>query len=317
LKLREKERASKGITWTKEQQSRDDWPRAWKWIEPLFGDVDPKTVQPEQMLELRTVVAGKSEGEAHRVIKVWRALWQRMAGFGYCNKDLDPTFQFANSAPKPRKAVWTEGEAVRLVKQAWRSGYHGLAALLAVAWDTQLSPVDVRRLSANQRRRDIKGSWFEVDRAKTGREALATLSRRSEGVLDAYLAKIGVALVGPVFRNRSGAPYSKDTLGDDFRDIREMVFGRSETRKLADFRRSGTVEAFAGDASPEKVSAKMANTLSQSNFLHATYNPVQLAAVRDADAARRRGRRRLRERTEGETYPAPARLLSKSPKEGT
>ena len=35
--------------------------------------------------------------------------------------------------------------------------------------------------------------------------------------------KLGVELHGEanIFRNRSGAPYSKDTLGDDFRDVRE------------------------------------------------------------------------------------------------
>src|SRR5437899_12352681 len=38
IKLRGAERKNKGIVWTKEQESRDDWPRAWKWIEPVFGD---------------------------------------------------------------------------------------------------------------------------------------------------------------------------------------------------------------------------------------------------------------------------------------
>lgn len=76
MRLREAERKAKGITWTKEQHSRDDWPRAWRWIEPLFGDADPKTVQPEQLIDpdipgLRPLVARKvSETEAHRVIKV-------------------------------------------------------------------------------------------------------------------------------------------------------------------------------------------------------------------------------------------------------
>jgi hypothetical protein len=310
MALREKERKSKGLVWTNEQHSRDDWPRAWRWLEPLFGDADPKLVTPEQMLELRTLVAGKvSEGEAHRLIKVWRALWVRMAGFGYCDLDRDPSFQFTNPAPRPRQAVWAEGEAVRLVKQAWRSGYHGLAALLAVAWDSQLSPVDARRLQAGQRRQDRLGTWFEVDRAKTGRSAFATLTRRSEAALDAYMAELGADLMptATVFRNRSGAPYSKDTLSDDFRAVRTKVFGEKETRKLADFRRSGTIEALAGKASAEDVSAKMANTLSQSNFLHATYAPAQLDQVRDADAARRRGRRRLREQNGAESRPPPVR----------
>ncbi len=311
MRLRETERQARGIVWISEQHSRDDWPRAWKWIGPLFGDCDPNTVTPEQLIGdpanpgepgLRPLVAQKvSESEAHRVIKVWRALWQRMAALKYCHPDHDPSFQFANSAPAPRREVWREGEAVRLVKQAWRASYEGLAALLAVAWDSQLSPVDARKLKGAQRRRDPVGSWFQTDRTKTGRPALATLSRRTEAVLDAYLASLGADPIGsaPVFRNRSGRPYTKDTLGDDFRAVRAMVFGEKENRQLADFRRSGTVEAFAGDAPPEKVSAKMANTLSQSNKLHQTYAPPQLAAVRDADAARRRGRAKLRDAGSG------------------
>jgi hypothetical protein len=100
--------------------------------------------------------------------------------------------------------------------------------------------------------------------------------------------------VAPIFRNRSGRPYSKDTLGDDFRDVRTLVFGEQEKRQLADFRRSGSVEALAGDVAPEKLSSKMANSLSQSNRLQKTYAPVQLAAVRDADASRKLGRAKLK-----------------------
>ena len=153
IRLRQTERANKGVTWTGEQRSRDDWPRAWKWIEPFFGDCDPKTVTPELLIGdptkgivgLRPLVAARvSEGEAHRVIKVWRALWKKMAVFGYCEADRDPSRAFANSAPQPRQALWNEGEAARLVRRAWQGGYRGLAVLLAVAWDSQLSPVDAR-----------------------------------------------------------------------------------------------------------------------------------------------------------------------------
>jgi hypothetical protein len=128
------------------------------------------------------------------------------------------------------------------------------------------------------------------------RQALATLSRRAVRVLDAYLEKLGAAPVGvsPIFRNRSGVPYSKDTLGDDFRAVRRAVFGEAERRQLQDFRRSGTVEALAGKVVPTDLSSKMANSISQSSRLQKTYGPVQLAAVRDADEARRRGRSRLR-----------------------
>jgi hypothetical protein len=315
--MRAKDRQRKGINWTSEQRSRDDWPRAWKHIE-FLADCDPKTVTGDMLLELRSEVAAKiSESEAHRVIKVWRALWRKMVIFGFCAAGRDPSLLFANSAPKPRQAVWREGEAVRLVKTAWRSGYRGLATLLAVGWDSQLSPVDARRLSAAQMRQDRLGVWFEVARAKTGRTALATLGKRSATILEAYLAGTSAQPIGvaPIFRNRSGRPYSKDTLGDDFRDVRTAVFGTGETRQLADFRRSGSTEALAGGVDPAKLSTKMANSLSTSNRLHKTYSPIMLASVRETDAARAQGRARLREQEGDKSIRAPVGKYPRS-KEG-
>ena len=95
--------------------------------------------------------------------------------------------------------------------------------------------------------------------------------------------------------------------------MRAKVFGDLERRQLADFRRSGATEALAGNASPEKLSKKMANTLSQSNKLHATYAPVQLASVRDVDAARKRGRTELREQNQTKSVP---RRPEKCPPDG-
>lgn len=74
----------------------------------------------------------------------------------------------------PRSSIWTEGEAVRLVKRAIRMKYAGLAAALAVAWDTMLSPNDVRALTTAQLRSDAQGSLFDPARAKTGKAAIGT-----------------------------------------------------------------------------------------------------------------------------------------------
>ena len=317
MQLRTRERLDAGKPWTREQQSRDDWGRAWKYIEPLFADTDPKTIRPEHFVGdptqpdvpgLRTLVAQKvSHREAHRVIKVWRALWKKMAALHYCELDRDPSKLMRNSAVPPRQAIWLEGEAVRLVKEAWRKGYKGLAACLAVAWDSQLSPVDARSIRSHQMRRDARGMWFDIARTKTGRSALATLSRRSEVVLGAYLQSFPAHPVGiaTIFRNRSGQPYTKDTLGDDFRDVRELVFGPAEKRHLADFRRSGTVEALEGGADPHKLQSKMANTFASSSSLYQTYAPRVLGTVRDVDVDRLRGRVRLREQNAAESVTAP------------
>lgn len=307
--LRASEHSAKGRKATSEQTSRDDWPRAWKHLEPIFGDIDPRTIRPEDLLDLRMAVAAKvSETEAHRLIKVWRALWKKMAAMGYCAREADPSLTFANAAPPPRQAVWTADDVRQLVRAAWKRGYRGLAAVMAVAWDTQLSPVDVRRLTLSQMQRDAAGAMFLVARAKTGRPAIATLTRRSERILRAYLARLGFDLLGdaPLFRTRgradSGAdggrpwaprPYTKDKLASDFAAIRFEVFGLTERRTLADFRRSGAVEATAGGAGAEQISAKMANTLSASNRLHRTYAPAETATVRQVDEARRTGRARI------------------------
>jgi hypothetical protein len=310
IALREAERKAKGITWTRQQKARDDWPRAWRWIGPAFGDYDPLAVVSEDLLALRAKVAERvSESEAFRVIKVWRALWAKLPGFGYkVLPDSDPSLTFANSAPPPRQEVWPHRDVLRLVQRAWRDSYYGLAALLAVAWDTMLSPVDVRTLTIGQRQNDGQGSYFDLARAKTGRAAAGTLSRWSEAILDAYLSKLGIELhdAAPIFWTRGGTssakggrpwpprPYSSDRLGIDFRYIRTLAFGPHDERQIQDMRRSGAVEAVRGDAKPTKLSAKMANTIASSNRLHRTYIPVDVEAVRDVDDARKRGRERIK-----------------------
>jgi hypothetical protein len=308
--LREAERKAKGITWTRQQKARDDWPRAWRWLGPAFGDYDPLAIVSEDLLALRKKVAERvSESEAFRVIKVFRALWAKLTPLGYVvPPDSDPSSCFSNSAPDPRQEVWSHHDVARLVQRAWREGYYGLAALLSVAWDTMLSPIDVRMLTVGQRGNDGQGSVFELARAKTGRSAAGTLSRWSEAILDAYLAKLGVELhaSAPIFWTRGGTstakggrpwpprPYSSDRLGIDFRHVRALVLGPDDERQIQDMRRSGAVEATRGGAAPTKLSAKMANTIAASNRLHRTYIPVDVDIVRDVDDARAVGRERNR-----------------------
>jgi hypothetical protein len=93
--------------------------------------------------------------------------------------------------------------------------------------------------------------------------------------------------------NRSGAPYSKDAFGDDFRDVRLDLYGPDETRTMADFRRSGAGEAIAGGAQPAPLAHAMGNTLDRSNKLFATYCPVNVVNLQIIAKARREGAERL------------------------
>ena len=210
----------------------------------------------------------------------------------------DPSTGIRNKAPAARWQRWSEGEAVRLVKTAWRNGYEGLACIIAIAWDTQFSPVDVRTLAQRHRKIDCNRLIFDRTadgRAKTGRPAIGTVSRRCERLVLTYLDKLGVELHpdAMLFRNRSGNRYRDDTLGDDFRDVREMAFP-GDKRRLMDMRRSGVIEAVAGGAGPLDLAAKLANSIERSNTLHKTYAPGEIEAVRNADVARLKGRQKIR-----------------------
>ena len=122
---------------------------------------------------------------------------------------------------------------MRLVKTAWRSGYHGLACIIAIAWDTTFSPVDVRTLAA--RHQAISGGRLIFDRqadgrAKTGRAALGTVSKRTERLVALYLERLAIELHPDaiLFRNRSGNVYGRESLAHDFAAVRALIFPGDE-----------------------------------------------------------------------------------------
>lgn len=293
------ERYKKTSQWTeaKKSRTREEWERSWARISPIFGDQPPtsREINFEALSQFRDKIKHTvSPREAWRVIKTWRALWNVCAAMQFCDGKQDPSLAVRNSAPLPRSSSWNEGEVVRLVKMAWRRKYYGLAVSIAFAWDTQLSPADLRGLTVAGIKGEGRERYFPIERAKSGRAAIGTVGRRSLALLDAYLKKEPCD-VGAILRNRSGAVYSRYTLPDDFGVVRELTFP-GDKRTLADMRRSGAIEANAGGASPSNTAAKMANSISSANAIHKTYQPVDLESVRQADEARIIGRRRIRER---------------------
>ena len=289
-------------TWKtdKAHRTREDWERGWNHIAPIFGDLAPRTVTLEHVdAWYHALKVMKSVGEAHRAM-IWRALWQVAAAMHYCFADQDPSFGIRRETPKGRSATWEEGEVVRLVKEAWRRKYCGLACIIAIAYDAQFAPIDARSLRLEDSRDDGLKFWFQIDRAKTGRDALATLSRRTQVLIRAYVATLPDNLLptAPIFMTRTGAAYTKNSLAEDFRAIRKLLFP-GDTRQLQDMRRTGAVEAQSGGADLSVISQKMANTVASPAHLQKTYLPVNQAAVELADEARKRGRRRIRENRAG------------------
>ena len=99
-----------------------------------------------------------------------------------------------------------------------------------------------------------KKLWFEIDRAKTERDALATLSKRTQALVRAYVStRPATVSEAPIFVTRRGAEYTKNSLGKDFRVIRKLLFP-GDTRQLQDMRRTGAVEAQSGGADLSVIS---------------------------------------------------------------
>jgi hypothetical protein len=143
----------------------------------------------------------------------------------------DPSRGVRNRAPDPPHQRWSEDEAVRLVKAAWRYGYRGLACIIATAWNMQFSPVDVRRLQ--ERHRVFVDGRLVFDRqadgrTKTGRAAIGTVSRRTERLVTAYLAGTERLPDAILFRMRTGSPYREATLAHDFTGVREAGIPRRQ-----------------------------------------------------------------------------------------
>lgn len=303
---------------SKKETTKSQWMRGWKMIEPTFGDVNPRTVAMEhidlwyhgdpQDPRLKGILETVGVSEAYLGMKYWRAIWSvlmtinRGDGQRYCMGE-DPSLGIRRKTPKTRSAIWLYDEAQLTIGAAGQMKILGLQAALSVAWDTMMSPVDVRTLTLSHMSRDAQGTVFQIDRAKTGKQAIGTLTEQTLQLLNGYIAGLPFTLhpETPIFHTRGGqpgpkggrprppVPYTKDTLSKDFRDVRAVLF-IGDTRKVMDFRRSGSIEAIAGAVDMSALAAKAANSIDTNKKLQGTYLPNQTAVVRLADEARLRGR---------------------------
>ncbi len=274
--------------------TRDEWEYSFKTISPVFGDISVAAISFSHIDRFyEGMLSSFSLHKTHRVMKTLRALFNVAIAFELIT--ANPTAGISNKAPRGRKEIWTPNEVDKLASKAWNEGYKALAVVIRLAYDTELAPVDIRQLTMRQKLKDASGVYFKTSRAKTGKRAYATLSERTASTLINYLASLDYVIPAdqPFIRNRAGRIYTKDKLATDFRYIKKQLWP-DDKRQLRDMRRTGNVEAAVGGAQPQDLSAKAGNTIAVSNSLFETYTPVQLAAVRRADKARKRGRKALK-----------------------
>jgi hypothetical protein len=280
-------------TWkAKAPKTRAEWERAWRDIAPIFGDFDPSAISFTDIDSwYRSLLINTKVDRAWRAMKIWRALWKVAAAFDLTSKRDDPSGAIRRQTPPKRSARWYEGEVVRLVKRMWREGHRGLACVTAIAWDSQLSPKDARTLTEQQR---VPGG-FSTKRAKTGRTVIATLSKRTQRMIDAYLAEITYTRIrgAPLFRSQDGSVFNEFSISKAFARVRAREFP-GDQRTMLDMRRSGALEALAGSVDPGALGAKMANSIASARDLQNTYLPDDATVIRRADEARIRGRSILR-----------------------
>jgi hypothetical protein len=247
----------------KAHRTREDWERGWNHIAPIFGDLAPRTVT----LARRRVV---SCAQGHEV------------GTGSTPGDEDLACSLAGRRsdalllcrPGP-ELRHTAGDTEGSVGDV--GGGRGCQAregsLAAKIPRPRMHHRDRLRPATRTDRRTLPASrgqsgqwttlWFEIDRAKTGRDALATLSQRTQALMRGYVATLPSNLLptAALFMTRTGAAYTKNSLAKDFRNIRRLLFP-CDTRQLQDMRRTGAVEAQSGGADLSVISQKMANTIS-------------------------------------------------------
>lgn len=274
-------------------RTRDDYERAWPEIEARFGSRLVTRISADDSerfhAELHPAHNEGSEcswNEAHRVLKVWRALLSALVSYEI--RDSAPIGRVSNPAPRGRDSLWTHDDVMALAWVAALSGHKGMSAAIRLAWGAMLSPVDVWTLPRSGWRTGASGAQLATQREKTGRRVLHAVDADTLGVVDAYLGSMPTMLPDTkMIRRYNGAPYrSKDTFGDDFRAIRRIAFP-GDARQFLDLRRSALTEARLGGATKDDIGLAAANSVDRSAKLEETY---LLGASERVLEARQRGR---------------------------
>lgn len=258
-------------------RTRDDYERAWPDIEARFGNrlvtrisADDSERFHAELHPAHNEGSAYSWNEAHRILKVWRALLSALVSYEI--RTSAPVGRVSNPAPKGRDSLWTHDDVMTLAWVAALSGHKGMSAAIRLAWGAMLSPVDVWTLPRSGWRTGASGTQLATQREKTARRVLHAVGAETLEVVDAYLGSMPTMLPDTkLIRRYNGTPYrSKDTFGDDFRAIRAMAFP-GDARQFLDLRRSALTEARLGGATKDDIGLAAANSVDRSAKLEETY----------------------------------------------
>lgn len=286
----------------KKPRTREEYERAWAdHIDPNFGrKLYTKITVSDSEAFHRRLKRDLSKSDAHRTLKVWRAILHMLQKKNLLTKA--PIGAVTNPMPKGRGQFWLAWEVARLLRAArllhrvteddrWlRAGL-----LVRLAWETAMSPPDCRTFRLAMLRKDRSGWYLERPRTKTGAEAKPPISDALADDLHAYATRDGRTPMpsAPLFSTSAGKEMDRFQMADLFAELRRVTFGKKEKRQFQDIRRSANLEADLGGASAEDRASVMANALDKNKALDAVYTPVTVARARKTLKAREAGRELL------------------------
>lgn len=287
-------------------RTREDYARVWPNIEawspapgaPTLAHTLVNRLSPDlserfhaDLSPVHNEGAVLSWNEAHRTLKVWRALLNALVAYRIVPPPA-PIGRVTNPAPKGRESVWLHAEILHLAEIAVRDGFLGMGIAIRLAWAAMLSPVDVRLLDLQGFTYSPQGGEVATRREKTAKRVRQVVDRETAALVQLYIASLaqrGVELFpgSPLVRRRDGLAYAgKDAFAEDFRYVRAAAFPGDE-RQFLDIRRSAATEARMGGADLRDLGKAMANRIDDSDALFDTY---VLAASQRVLEARQAGR---------------------------
>ena len=289
------------FTTDKAERTREEYDWCWnRHIAPAFGRTligritvaDSETFHRRMRKEL-------SASEAHRTLKIWRALLSVLEKKHLIAKA--PIGNVNNPMPQGRHQFWLERDVQRMLRACRLLKWDDMSLMIRLAWETAMSPVDCRTFSIDMLRED-RGGWH-VTRARTKSKKHTQppvsdqLARDLIAHKQAFEVARGVTLLPgqALFRTRVGKEWSRTELAHQFAKLRRVTFGKTEMRQFMDIRRSANLEADLGGASAEDRATVLANALDKNPALDATYTPATVAAGRKVARAREEGRQLLRQ----------------------
>lgn len=235
--------------------------------------------------------AGRENGAYSRwhAMKALKVLLKRAASRKVIA--FNPAEDVPNPQPKGRSETWRAEEVPKLIQGARDLQYTALSLCLELMDFCGFQPVDARTLTRDMLYRVGPVCVIDRRRAKTGAKGLWAIPEDLMDRIEDYIKSLGATPLpdAPLFRrhvnsDETGQPLTwrnQREFARDFRDVREHVFGRAETRKAMDIRRSVSVDTDLAGLSKEERATMLANSIDRNPALHKVYTPASIeAAVR-------------------------------------